>query len=242
MRGFTNSPWTGPGWIHEIKYDGYRMMAVRANGSVRLITRNGYDWSTRYPVVVAAVDALWARSCLIDGELVNCDERGLAVFDLLRSGPRVKTDIALFAFDLLELNGDDLRREPIEARKARLTKLLRHSDPHVRHPGRAASNPAMTRYRPAQFNSSTISGRTARPSSRTPASRGHCEQEGGVDLHLGPVGQMDQGQESGCAGSATRARGGLEWPSIGRRRRWRLLRDNLRRPRGRATMPPKWPG
>ena len=54
-----------------------------------------------------------------------------------RTGPRAKTDVALFAFDLLELNGEDLRREPIEARKARLTKLLRHSDRNVRHPGRA---------------------------------------------------------------------------------------------------------
>ena len=131
-------PPSGPGWIHEIKYDGYRMMAVRADGGTRLITRNGHDWSARYPLVVAAVDALWARSCIIDGELAKCDERGLPVFDLLRAGPRAKTDVALFAFDLLELNGEDLRREPIEARKARLTKLLRHSDPNVRHPGRAA--------------------------------------------------------------------------------------------------------
>ena len=132
-------PPSGPGWIHEIKYDGYRMMAMRASGSTRLITRNGHDWAARYPLVVAAVDALWARSCIIDGEIAKCDERGLAVFDLLRTGPGAKTDVALFAFDLLELNGEDLRREPIEARKARLAKLLRHSDPNVRHPGRAAS-------------------------------------------------------------------------------------------------------
>jgi hypothetical protein len=74
-----------------------------------LITRNGHDWAARYPLIVAAVDALWARSCIIDGELAKCDERGLAVFDLLRTGPRAKTDVALFAFDLLELNGEDLR-------------------------------------------------------------------------------------------------------------------------------------
>ena len=113
-------------------------MAARAAGSTRLITRNGVDWSARYPLVVAAVEALWARSCIIDGELARCDENGLSVFNLLRHGPRRTTDVALFAFDLLELNGEDLRREPIEARKARLTKLLRHSDPNVRHPGRAS--------------------------------------------------------------------------------------------------------
>ena len=115
-------PPSGPGWIHEIKYDGYRMMAVRASGSTRLITRNGHDWAARYPLVVAGVDALWARSCIIDGELAKCDERGLPVFDLLRAGARAKIDVALFAFDLLELNGEDLRREPIEARKALLSK------------------------------------------------------------------------------------------------------------------------
>ena len=53
-------PPSGPGWIHEIKYDGYRIMAQRAQGGTRLFTRNGHDWSTRYPV--AAVEALWARS------------------------------------------------------------------------------------------------------------------------------------------------------------------------------------
>jgi bifunctional non-homologous end joining protein LigD len=77
---------------------------------------------------------------------------GMPVFDLLRTGQRAKTDVALFAFDLLELNGEDLRREPIEARKARLMKLLSHSDPNVRHPGRARVNRAPTR-RLAPFNS-----------------------------------------------------------------------------------------
>ena len=161
---------SGPGWIHEIKYDGYRIMAERAQGGTRLFTRNGHDWSARYPLVVAAVEALWARSCIIDGELAKCDERGLPVFDLLRAGPRAKIDVALFAFDLLELNGEDLRREPIEARKARLMKLLRHSDPHVRYPGRASVQSGSRRFRPAPFNSWTISRRTARPSSRMPAS------------------------------------------------------------------------
>ena len=55
-------PPSGPGWIHEIKYDGYRIMAQRAQGGTRLFTRNGHDWSTRCPLVVAAVEALWALS------------------------------------------------------------------------------------------------------------------------------------------------------------------------------------
>src|SRR3977135_2266276 len=79
-------PPSGHGWIHEIKYDGYRMMAWREGGRVRLLTRNGIDWSDRLPSVLAAVTSLKVRSCLIDGEAVVCDERGLAVFKLLRRG------------------------------------------------------------------------------------------------------------------------------------------------------------
>src|SRR5436190_14363248 len=76
-----DQPPSGSGWVHEIKHDGFRLMARRG---IRLLTRNGYDWSPRYPAIVAAVDRLKVRSCLIDGEAVACNERGLAVFDRLR--------------------------------------------------------------------------------------------------------------------------------------------------------------
>jgi ATP-dependent DNA ligase len=72
--------------VHEIKHDGYRLMARRdpvAIG-VRLKTRNGHDWAPRYPLIVEAVNALKLRSCLIDGEAVACDANGVAVFDRLR--------------------------------------------------------------------------------------------------------------------------------------------------------------
>jgi hypothetical protein len=83
----------------------------------RLLTRNGNDWTKRYPSVVAAVNSLKVKSCLIDGEITVCDEKGLAVFDLLRHGSRIKPEAVLFAFDLLELDGEDLRFMPIEIRK-----------------------------------------------------------------------------------------------------------------------------
>jgi bifunctional non-homologous end joining protein LigD len=118
-------PPIGAGWIHEIKHDGYRMMAQRAGERLRLITRNGYDWSERYPAVVKAIDQLEVKSCLIDGELVVCDEHGLAVFNLLRRGGRIKHQAHLIAFDLLELNGRTLADKPIEIRKAELARLLR---------------------------------------------------------------------------------------------------------------------
>jgi bifunctional non-homologous end joining protein LigD len=124
-------PPAGPGWLHEIKHDGFRMFARRDGERVRLITRNGFDWAARYPLVVKAVAALKARSCLIDGEITVCDENGVAVFDLLRHGPRRKTDVVLHAFDLLALDGEDLRRRSIEERKRALAKLLRKAKPSL---------------------------------------------------------------------------------------------------------------
>jgi ATP-dependent DNA ligase len=124
-------PPSGPDWIHEIKHDGYRLMARRNPVGIRLLTRNGHDWSPRYPLIVEAVNRLKARSCLIDGEAVACDESGLAVFERLRR-KREGEKVFLFAFDLLEFDGTDLRREPIETRKATLASLLRGSLPGVR--------------------------------------------------------------------------------------------------------------
>jgi bifunctional non-homologous end joining protein LigD len=118
-------PPSGPGWIHEIKHDGYRMMLRRdAAGIIRLITRGGYNWSERYPLIASAAGALKAKSFLIDGEAVACDEAGLAEFQRLRRRADDRS-VFLYAFDLLELNGADLRREPIEGRKEALSKLLR---------------------------------------------------------------------------------------------------------------------
>jgi len=75
-------PPSGPDWVHEIKHDGYRLMA-RRDPIGSLLTRNGHDWAPRYPLIVEAVNRLKARSCLIDGEAVACDENGLAVFERL---------------------------------------------------------------------------------------------------------------------------------------------------------------
>src|SRR5262245_59821603 len=114
----------GPGWVHEIKHDGFRMMVRRAVGGIRLLTRNGHDWSPRYPQIFEAAGALKVRSFLIDGEAVACDGDGMPVFDRLRYR-RQDARVFLFAFDLLELNGQDLRRAPLEVRKRQLASLLR---------------------------------------------------------------------------------------------------------------------
>jgi ATP-dependent DNA ligase len=116
-------PPAGPQWIHEIKHDGYRMIAHKQAGRVRLFTRRGYDWTDRYPRIVAAVAALRANSVTIDGEGVYCDESGLSVFDDLHSR-RHDDRVLLYAFDLLELDGEDIRPLALHARKAQLETLL----------------------------------------------------------------------------------------------------------------------
>jgi bifunctional non-homologous end joining protein LigD len=119
------APPSGPGWLHEIKHDGFRILARRDSAGVRLITRAGNDFSSRFPFIAMAVAKLPVRSCLIDGEAIVCDENGLADFELIRH--RALASAVLCAFDLLELDGRDLRREPIENRKALLAKLLKGS-------------------------------------------------------------------------------------------------------------------
>src|SRR6516164_9062063 len=120
------APPSGPGWIHEIKHDGFRIMARRDSAGVRLFTRHGNDFTSRFPLIAMAVAKLPVRSCLIDGEAIVCDESGLPVFELIRRHG-AHASAVLCAFDLLELDGKDLRREPIEKRKALLAKLLRGS-------------------------------------------------------------------------------------------------------------------
>ena len=123
-------PPVGPAWVHEIKHDGYRLMARHDAAGVRLLTRNGNDWAERFPLIAAAVEALRARSCLVDGEAVACNDGGLAVFERLR-GRRHDASVFLYAFDLIELNGTDLRREPLQVRKATLASVLVKAGPGI---------------------------------------------------------------------------------------------------------------
>ena len=94
---------------------------------MRLITRNGSDFTDHFPFIATALKSLPVRSCKIDAEAIVCDDNGLAVFELIR-GHGSKTSAVLCAFDLLELDGKDLRRRPIEERKGLLAKLLHDSD------------------------------------------------------------------------------------------------------------------
>jgi bifunctional non-homologous end joining protein LigD len=119
----TAHPPLGPGWLHEIKYDGFRLMVRRDGRSMRLLTRRGYDWTQRFKLIADAINGLRCRSCLIDGEAVACDDTGVPDFKLLIRNRRYGS-AQLYAFDLLELDGEDLRGRPIEMRKAALKRLL----------------------------------------------------------------------------------------------------------------------
>jgi bifunctional non-homologous end joining protein LigD len=116
-------PPTGPNWLHEVKHDGYRLIVCRRGDRVRLFTRRGYDWSDRYPLVVAAAGALTVDAT-IDGEVVVSDDTGIADFEMLHSRDHDQRAI-LYAFDLLDLDGQDQRALSLENRKARLDGLLR---------------------------------------------------------------------------------------------------------------------
>jgi bifunctional non-homologous end joining protein LigD len=115
-------PPSGPNWVHEIKHDGYRLQ-VRREDDVRLFTRNGYDWSARYPTIAVTAVRLRASSFTLDGEAVVCGPDGVAVFDALHRRGTV-SEAMLYAFDLLELDGEDLRGLPLGDRKQRLARLL----------------------------------------------------------------------------------------------------------------------
>jgi bifunctional non-homologous end joining protein LigD len=119
-------PPSGPLWLHEVKHDGFRIIARKDGLRVRLYSRQGNDLTNRFPLIVEAMARL--PSCTLDGEGVACDDSGVASFNLLLH--RKRDDHAfLFAFDLIELDGEDLRRQSLEQRKFKLHRLLAHAAP-----------------------------------------------------------------------------------------------------------------
>jgi bifunctional non-homologous end joining protein LigD len=119
-------PPSGPYWLHEIKHDGFRIIARKDSRRIRLYDRGGNDLAQRFPLIVAAM--AWQPSCTIDGEAVVCDDSDVPSFDLPRG--RQRDDRAfLYAFDLIELARDDRRRDPLEQRKADLSRLLVDASP-----------------------------------------------------------------------------------------------------------------
>ncbi len=124
-------PPSGKGWLHEVKLDGYRLVARLEKGRATLLTRRGKDWSSRFPAVREAVAALPAGRALLDGEVVVFRPDGKTDFQRLQNWLQrsaVGNDLVYVAFDLLHLNGYDLRKAPLEERKRLLRRLLAASD------------------------------------------------------------------------------------------------------------------
>ena len=121
-----DAPPVGAGWVHEIKWDGYRFSAYVDAGTATIRTRNGYDWTTRFPAVAAALAALKLRSAVIDGEAVVLDEQGRSSFAALQTDLERHTAAraVMYAFDLLHLDGEDLRAKPLGERRATLATLI----------------------------------------------------------------------------------------------------------------------
>ncbi|MER8676278.1 MULTISPECIES: DNA ligase D [unclassified Mesorhizobium] len=117
---------TGELWLHEIKFDGYRTMAHIADGEVRLITRGGIDWTKRYGDLPQAFARLPLSQAIIDGEIMVLDEKGISRFALLQDAlsAGAGSKLHFYAFDLLHLDGWDLRKAPLAKRKALLAELL----------------------------------------------------------------------------------------------------------------------
>jgi bifunctional non-homologous end joining protein LigD len=125
---------TGPGWAYEIKHDGFRFLAARQGKRLRVFSRGGHDWSKQLPAIVDAIQALPVTSATLDGEGVICGPDGKSDFDRMRAcfSRQGAPEAFLYASDLLELGGRDLRGEPWARRRALLEPLLADADAGIR--------------------------------------------------------------------------------------------------------------
>ncbi len=117
---------TGPQWVHEIQVDGYRMAVCIERGKVQLLTRAGLDWTERYPETAVAFAQLPVKTAYIDGELCGVRADGVTSFELMQQSTDAESGgLVHFAFDLIELDGEDVARLPLLERKERLARLLK---------------------------------------------------------------------------------------------------------------------
>jgi len=123
----SNKPPDSDNWVHEIKFDGYRIQARLDKGKVKLLTRKGLDWTKKFSTIAAAIAKLPAKSAIIDGELVAEDSDGISSFSLLQQDLKESRHdrMVFYAFDLLHLDGTDLTLLPLVSRKDALARLLK---------------------------------------------------------------------------------------------------------------------
>jgi bifunctional non-homologous end joining protein LigD len=122
-------PPSGADWLHEIKWDGFRFVCYLNGGTVRMLTRNALDWSPNFPAIVDAIAKLPVKVLIIDGEALILNDKGVSHFSSLQQafakGGGKARDAVLYAFDLLSVDGADLRREPLVKRREALARLLK---------------------------------------------------------------------------------------------------------------------
>jgi len=139
----------GPDWLHEVKFDGYRVLIWRDPRGIRVSSRGGQDWTDRLPEAVSAARRLPCESCILDGELVAVDAKGLSDFGLLQQRlgkAQGAAQLRVMVFDLLFLDGEDLRGLPLMERKRRLAGLLRRATgPLKLSPYTSGNGPAAAR-------------------------------------------------------------------------------------------------
>jgi bifunctional non-homologous end joining protein LigD len=128
-----DEPPAGSGWTHEVKHDGYRTLLLIQGGRVRALSRQGRDWSADFAGICDCAANLGCTSAILDGETVVLDADGRSDFGQLRRAIHRRQPLVYFGFDLLELDGDDLRRRPLAERRTRLASLLDGSGPELRY-------------------------------------------------------------------------------------------------------------
>jgi bifunctional non-homologous end joining protein LigD len=132
---------SGSRWLHELKYDGYRTLLAIGGGGAKAYTRSGLDWSERFNPIVAEAAALQIESALIDGEAVVLDTAGRSSFQALQGALKAAPDtINYYAFDLLELNGADLKALPLTVRKEKLRAILPANGGRLRYSDHIVGN------------------------------------------------------------------------------------------------------
>ena len=140
------APPEGPEWIHELKYDGYRIGCRIDGRSIALISRNGKDWTHAFPAVVRAARQLEVKSALLDGEVCMVLPDGRTSFQALQNAGSSKGTLVYIVFDLLYLDGRSLVREPLHVRKSALERIVRDTGvqfaAHIEGSGAAAFHEA----------------------------------------------------------------------------------------------------
>ena len=121
-------PPKGEGWVHEVKFDGYRAQLAKDGKSIVIYSRNGKDFTSRFESVAQALRGLPCKSAIIDAEIVACNTQGLPDFELLHSRKFKQESLCAWCFDILHYDGKDMRQVPLAVRRMRLSGLIKRTE------------------------------------------------------------------------------------------------------------------